>query len=138
MAMAYGVALSKDQLRLALQDYAGWDLQTFQACVAMHRVHPERGRFYPLLADLNFQRIGGREHVHERAELEFEANPLIDGTPSHQVRTESVDDRERRRARWIKRSLARFEIELRERGPDAMEYSGPGRLLPKGGSRGSH
>lgn len=138
LCLAYNRPLSEQLLNLMASDFANWDLQTFQACVAMHRVHPERGKYFPLLADMNFQRIGGREHVCERAELEFEANPMIDGTPAHEARIESIQDRDRRRNRWVKRSLARFEIELRERGADAMEYAGPGRLLPKRGSHGSH
>lgn len=103
----YNRALTPGLLEVFADDYAAWPLDEFRAAVAAHRTDPERGRFFPTLADLIAQRVGTRETAAAHAAARFEADPCVDGTSPFDADRETHDRRANRRQAYIRRELSR-------------------------------
>lgn len=109
LCLAYNRQLSEPLLELMLADFGGWDYQQFMSAVQAHRNDPERGRFFPSLADMRYQQIGDRAQAKAAAEVAFDNNPRIDGTTSFDANQESQYKRDARRRSYVAGQVYAFE-----------------------------
>lgn len=136
LCTAYNRELTPALITLLADDYREWGADEFATCVQAHRRDPERGRFFPTLADLEYQRRGDRAQAKEIAAESFDLNPLIDGTSKFDADRETYEQRDRRKRAWITRAAYEFEgADIRTETP---QISGPRRgLIGKGYGGGS-
>lgn len=122
-------------LEVMAEMYGDWSQEEFMACAHQHIRNPDRGRFFPVPADMEFQRHGDRLGARERAAEEFDINPLCDGTSQFDADRESYERRDQRRRAWISRAVHQFEGQ--GQGGERPYIDGPRRGMI-GGPRGSH
>lgn len=109
LCLAYNRQLSDQLLELMQDDFGKWDYQQFMELVQAHRRDPERGRFFPSLADMRYQQIGDRAQAKAAAEVAFDNNPRIDGTTSFDANQESQFKRDARKRAYVSSQVYAFE-----------------------------
>lgn len=109
LCQKYNREMSSALLESMLEDFQSWDPDEFARCVENHRSDPDRGRFFPTLADMNYQVRGDRAQAKELAAEAFDLNPQIDGTSKFDADRENYERREKRKRAWITRAAYEFE-----------------------------
>jgi len=123
LCLAYNREISNPLLELMMSDYADWEYPKFMEAAQTHRGDPQRGRFFPSLADMQYQIIGDRSQAKAKAAIDFDNNPLIDGTGKYQADRETYPQRDGRKRSYIARQAFAFEGE--QLGNKPAELNGP-------------
>jgi hypothetical protein len=114
----YGRELTDDLFEISKECYSDWNADTFATAVRRHIRDPDRGRFFPVPADLTYQVSGDRNQAKVEAAAAFDANPLIDGTSKFDADRETYDRRDQRKRAYVAR--AAFDFEAQSSGGELM------------------
>jgi hypothetical protein len=123
-------------LEIMAEMYRDWSCEDFMACARKHIKDPDRGRFFPTPADMEYQLRGDRNHAKISAAEAFDLDPLIDGTRKFEADRETYEQRDRRKRAYI--AQAAHEFEGHSGDPERPILPGVRRGLIGGGKRGAH
>lgn len=105
VAEYYGRSLGEQPARIYFAVVKPLDVATFRQALLAHIADPNQGKYWPTAAHV-LDQVAGEDGERERLFREFDGDPLIDGTRSHDARMETIEQRKQRRERYVKSSLA--------------------------------
>ena len=136
MGEMYDKPVSNTFAKLYFEDLAEYEADDVLRAMSLHRRDPDRGRFFPTPADMEYQLRGDRNQAKISASEAFDLDPLIDGTRKFEADRETYEQRDRRKRAYIASAAHQFGGHSGD--PERPILPGIRRGLIGGGKRGTH
>lgn len=104
VAEYYSRPLTEQAARIYFELVRPIEAATFRDALLAHMADPTQGKFWPTAAHL-IDQIAGDDTARERLYRAFDADPTVDGTPQYNARMETIEQRQRRRDRFVKAEM---------------------------------
>lgn len=101
----YDRKFTTDKLKLWLAKFEPFPVDVLVVAIDRHIVDPERGMFFPTIADIFKQLVYSDAKIKTLAAQAFDDDPGIDGTDRFTIANEKYFDRAQRKRQYIAKDL---------------------------------